>query len=167
MSVTLKGNSVKLIGKFLNIGEKAPDFLLVKSDLTEVSLQNFGDKIKVINIFPSIDTAVCATALKKFNQHFASHSDVILINISKDLPFALKRFCAAEGLNNVEVLSAFRSPFGQDYGVQLLDSGLKGLFTRAVIVINQKNTISYTQYVDEITSEPNYDAVIKTVEALA
>lgn len=166
MGTKLKGNPVSLIGKFLSVGVKAPDFSLLKSDLTEVSLDHFQGKIKVISIFPSVDTAVCALALKTFNQKASQYPKAVILNVSKDLPFALKRFCAAEGISAVETLSAFRSSFGKDYGIELADSGLKGLLARAVLVLDQHNQVVYSELVDDITSEPQYEAALTAIQKI-
>lgn len=166
MGTKLKGNAVSLIGQFLSVGEKAPNFSLLRSDLTEVSLESFQEKIKVISIFPSIDTAVCALALKTFNQKASQYPKAVILNVSKDLPFALKRFCAAEGISNVETLSAFRSSFGKDYGIELADSGLKGLLARAVLVLDQHNQVVYSELVEDITSEPQYDHALAAIQKI-
>lgn len=124
------------------------------------TLETFEGKKKVFNIFPSIDTPTCAASSRKFNEEASKLENTVVINVSKDLPFALGRFCAAEGLNNVETLSDFRSSFGDDYEVTITDSPLKGLLSRAVIVTDENNKVVYTEQVSEIANEPNYDAAL-------
>lgn len=158
-SVTLKGNTVNTVSDLPAQGSTAPDFKLVKQDLSEVSLADFSGQKKVLNIFPSVDTPTCATSVRKFNE-MASKDGVAVLCISKDLPFAQKRFCAAEGLDKVHTLSAFRSSFGEDYGISLADSGLKGLFARAVLVLDENNNVLHQELVSEIAEEPNYEAAL-------
>lgn len=160
-TITFKSDPVTTQGTLPQPGQTAPNFSsLVRSDLKEVSLQDYAGKRKVLNIFPSIDTGVCATSVRTFNQKAASLTNTVVLNISKDLPFALKRFCGAEGIDNVETLSAFRSTFAQDYQVELEGSPLKGLFSRAVIVLDENNQVLYTEQVPEITQEPNYNEAL-------
>lgn len=159
-TITLKGNEVHTIGALPSIGAKVKDFALVDSGLNVKTLQNFDGKKKVFNIFPSIDTPTCAASSRKFNEEASKLDNTVVINVSKDLPFALGRFCAAEGLNNVETLSDFRSSFGDDYEVTITDSPLKGLLSRAVIVTDENNKVLYTEQVSEIANEPNYDAAL-------
>lgn len=159
-TITFKSEPVTTTGTLPQAGQTAPDFHLVRSDLKEISLENYAGKRKVLNIFPSVDTGVCATSVRTFNQKAAGLQNTVVLNISKDLPFALKRFCGAEGIENVETLSAFRSQFSQDYGVELEGSPLKGLCSRAVIVLNETNQVIYTEQVPEITQEPNYEAAL-------
>ncbi len=164
MSVTaFKGNGVETLGQVPAVGSKAPDFTLVDNGLAEVNLASFSGKKKVLNIFPSIDTGVCATSVRTFNQKAAGLENTVVLNISKDLPFAQKRFCGAEGIENAPTLSAFRSSFAQDYGLELLGSPLKGLTARAVIVLDENNTVNYVEVVPEITTEPNYEAALAVV----
>lgn len=163
-NITLKGNAVHTIGTLPNKGEKAPDFKLVKIDLTEVSLDSYKGKRKVLNIFPSVDTPTCATSVRKFNQDAASLPNTVVLNISKDLPFALKRFCGAEGIANAEALSAFRSSFSQDYHCEMADSPLKGLCSRAVVVIDENNKVIHAEQVSEIANEPNYQAAMAVLK---
>ncbi|PWN67509.1 thiol peroxidase [Chryseobacterium oncorhynchi] len=159
-TITLKGNEVHTIGALPSVGTKVKDFALVDSGLNVKTLQNFEGKKKVFNIFPSIDTPTCAASSRKFNEEASKLDNTVVINVSKDLPFALGRFCAAEGLNNVETLSDFRSSFGDDYEVTITDSPLKGLLSRAVIVTDENNKVIYTEQVSEIANEPNYDAAL-------
>lgn len=158
--ITLKGNPINTVGALPSVGTKAPDFALVRADLSEATLATYAGKKKLLNIFPSIDTPVCATSQRKFNQMAAAKGGVAVLNISADLPFAQKRFCAAEGLQNVETLSTFRGSFGKDYGVAIADSVLKGLCSRAIVVLDADNRVIYTEQVPEIAQEPNYDAAL-------
>lgn len=159
-TITLKGNEVHTIGTLPAVGSTVKDFALVDSGLNVKTLETFEGKKKVFNIFPSIDTPTCAASTRKFNEEASKLDNTVIINVSKDLPFALGRFCAAEGLNNVETLSDFRSSFGDDYEVTITDSPLKGLLSRAVIVTDENNKVVYTEQVSEIANEPNYDAAI-------
>lgn len=159
--ITFKGNQINTKGELPKIGEKAPDFTLVRQDLSEVSLEGFKNKKKILNIVPSLDTGVCASSAKKFHDKLADYKDAIVVNISMDLPFAQGRFCKAEGLTQVETLSSFRSSFPDDYGVRITDGPLKGLCSRAVVVIDENNKVIYTEQVPEITQEPNYDKVLE------
>ena len=159
-TITLKGNEVHTIGTLPSVGSTVKDFALVDSGLNVKSLESFEGKKKVFNIFPSIDTPTCAASSRKFNEEASKLNNTVVINVSKDLPFALGRFCAAEGLNNVETLSDFRSSFGDDYEVTITDSPLKGLLSRAVIVTDENNKVVYTEQVSEIANEPNYDAAL-------
>jgi thiol peroxidase len=159
-TVTLKGTPFKTNSELPKVGAKAPDFKLVRNDLSEVSLASFGSKKKVLSIFPSIDTPTCATSVRQFNQQAASVPHTVILNISLDLPFAQKRFCGAEGITNCETLSAFRSQFASDYGVRLQEGPLLGLTARAVIVLDEDNKVLYTELVPEIANEPNYKAAL-------
>lgn len=159
-TITLKGNEVHTIGTLPSVGSTVRDFALVDSALNVKTLETFEGKKKVFNIFPSIDTPTCAASTRKFNEEASKLDNTVIINVSKDLPFALGRFCAAEGLNNVETLSDFRSSFGDDYEVTITDSPLKGLLSRAVIVTDENNKVVYTEQVSEIANEPDYDAAL-------
>lgn len=163
-TITLKGNEVHTIGALPAVGTTVKDFALVDSGLNVKTLQNFDGKKKVFNIFPSIDTPTCAASSRKFNEEASKLDNTVIINVSKDLPFALGRFCAAEGLNNVETLSDFRSSFGDDYEVTIADSPMKGLLSRAVIVTDENNKVVYTEQVPEIANEPNYDAALAALK---
>ncbi len=158
-SITLKGNAVQTSGELPQKGTAAPAFQLVKSDMSEVKLGDIAGK-KVLNIFPSIDTPVCATSVRTFNQRAAGKTGVTVLNISADLPFAHRRFCAAEGLQNVETLSAFRSTFARDYGVQMTTGPLNGLCARAVVVLDENNHVIHSELVPEIAKEPDYAAAL-------
>ncbi|RXM38348.1 thiol peroxidase [Chryseobacterium sp. CH21] len=163
-TITLKGSEVHTIGTLPSVGTTVKDFALVDSGLAVKTLETFAGKKKVFNIFPSIDTPTCAASSRKFNEEASKLDNTVIINVSKDLPFALGRFCAAEGLNNVETLSDFRSNFGDDYEVTITDSPLKGLLSRAVIVTDENNKVVYTEQVQEIANEPNYDAALAALK---
>lgn len=159
-SVTFKGTPAKTAGELPAVGSTAPAFSLVSRTLEEVSLETYAGKKKVLNIVPSLDTGVCATSTRKFNEKAAGRTDTVVLVISKDLPFAQKRFCEAEGIQNVTSLSAFRASFAKDWGVELLESPLKGLTARSVVVLDENNKVLYTELVPEITQEPNYDQAL-------
>ena len=160
----LKGNTVNIIGCMPAIGSEAPAFSLVKRDLGELSLEELTGKKVVLNIFPSLDTGVCATSVRRFNKEATGIENTVVLAISKDLPFAHERFCTTEGIENVIALSAFRNNlFGEEYGVIMASGPLKGLFARAVILIDELGKVAYSELVPEITQEPDYDAVMKVV----
>ena len=163
-SVTLKGTPVNTAGDLPKVGSKAPDFALVATDLTEASLSDLLGKRVVLNVFPSVDTSVCAASVKRFNEEASSLHNTAVLCVSMDLPFAQDRFCGAEGLGNVKTLSAFRNhSFGADYGLLLEDGPIAGLLTRAVLVIDESGVITYTELVPEITQEPDYTAALATL----
>lgn len=158
-TVTLGGNKVNLKGTIPALGSEAPAFTLVKSDLSDFSLQELKGKRVVLNIFPSLDTKVCALSVRKFNSMAAEMNNAVVLAISKDLPFAHARFCSTEGINNLIALSAFRNTkFGEEYGVAMSDGPLAGLLARAVIILDEKGKVIYVELVPEITTEPNYEA---------
>lgn len=160
-TVYFEGSPCHTYGSLPAVGEKAPCFTLVDSDMKEIRCNDFLGKKVVLNIFPSLDTPVCAASVRRFNAEAASVPDVQVICVSMDLPFAAKRFCTAEGIDNLIVASAFRSPlFVQKYGVQLVDGPLAGLLARAVIIIDGDLKVLYGQLVDEITTEPDYRAAM-------
>lgn len=165
MTTTFKGNAVQLDGTLIAKGNTAPQISLVKNDLSSFTLDDCKGKRVIMNIFPSIDTGVCATSVRKFNQFAASLPDTIVLCISRDLPFAQGRFCAAEGIENVVVLSDFRrtSTFGTDYGLQMADGPLAGLLARAVVVVAPDGKVSHVEVVPEITTEPDYEGALKAV----
>ncbi len=163
--ITLKGNEIHTIGDLPKNGSKAVAFTLVKKDLSEVGLDQYPGKKKLLNIFPSIDTGTCALALKSFFGKLATMDDVQLLNISKDTPFAFSRFTAENKMENAETLSAFRSSFASDYQLEIADGPLKGLCSRAVIVLDKDNTVIYSEQVSEITAEPNYEAALQALRA--
>lgn len=161
-----KGNPVTIVGEFVKVGEVAPEFTLVKGDLSNYTLKDGKGKYLILNIFPSLDTGVCATSVRKFNELAANMPDTVVLAISKDLPFAQGRFCTIEGIENVVALSDFRnaSDFGHKYGVLMSDGPLAGLFARSVVVINPEGKVIYTELVPEITQEPDYEAALKAVK---
>ncbi|HSR88313.1 MAG TPA: thiol peroxidase [Pontiella sp.] len=160
-SITLKGNPVSTVGDLPSVGSSAPSFSGVKTDLSECKLTDFSGQKVVINIFPSIDTGVCAASTRHFNEAASSLENTVVVCVSVDLPFALGRFCGAEGLDNVVPVSVFRNPeFGSGYGVTIVDGPLAGLLSRAVVVIDEDGTVVYTEQVPEITQEPNYEAAL-------
>lgn len=161
-TVTFKKDiTVNTSGQLPAVGSAAPDFTLVKNDLSEVSLKDLKGKTVILNIFPSIDTGVCAASVRKFNKEAAALSNTIVLAISADLPFATGRFCTTEGIENVEPASVFRSPeFAKAYGVLMLDGPLKGLLARSVVVVDADGKVKYTELVPEITEEPNYQSAL-------
>ena len=160
-SITLKGNPISTVGELPSNGSAAPSFNTVKTDLSACALADFSGKKVILNIFPSIDTGICATSTRRFNQDAASLENTVVICVSADLPFALGRFCGAEGLEAVIPVSTFRNPeFGTDYGVTITDGPLAGLLSRAVVVIDESGNVIYTEQVPEITQEPNYEAAL-------
>jgi thiol peroxidase len=162
--ITFKGNPVATIGDLPKVGSQAPDFTLVKNDLSPISKKDLAGKNVVLNIFPSIDTGVCATSVRTFNQKAASLPNTVVLCVSKDLPFAMKRFCGAEGIEKVTTASWFKGPdFGVDFGVTMLDGPLAGLFARAVVVIDATGKVTHTELVPEIAQEPNYAQAIAAV----
>ena len=164
-SITLGGNPINTSGTLPNIGTNAPDFKLVKTDLSLASLADFQGSRLVLNIFPSIDTGTCATSVRTFNAKASSLENTKVLCISRDLPFAQKRFCGAEGLENVINLSDFNTgSFGKDYGLEITDSVLAGLHSRVVIVLDENGKIIYTEQVNEIADEPNYEAALSALE---
>lgn len=159
-----KGNPIHTNGSLPKVGQKAPDFTLVKNDLSRASLSDYAGKKVVLNIFPSIDTGVCATSVRTFNQKASDLENTIVLCVSKDLPFANGRFCGAEGIANVETLSDFDGGvFGSNYEVQMVDGPLKGLLARSIVALNEKGEVVYTELVDDIVNEPDYDAVLKAL----
>ena len=163
-TITLKGNPIHTIGQLPRIGSIAPPFRLTAADLSDVGLDSFKGKKKILNIVPSLDTGVCAASARRFNAEAAKLDNVALLNISADLPFAQKRFCDSESLKNIVTLSTMRSPtFGKDYGVQIVDGPLAGLMSRAVLVLDADNKIIHSEQVPEIGQEPNYDAALAAV----
>jgi len=163
--ITLAGNEIHTSGELPAIGSIAPEFTLTDKSMLERSLKSFiGNKI-VLNIFVSIDTEVCALSVKRFNAEASHRPDTVVLCISADLPFALSRFCGAEGMENVVVLSCFRNKsFGEDYGVSIIDGPLNGLLSRAVIVIDETGKVVHTQLVPEIGDEPDYDAALSLLQ---
>ena len=157
--ITLGGKPVNTIGNLPAVGSPAPAFTLTGADLGAISSEQFRGKPVLLNIFPSVDTGVCATSVRTFNER-AAGSGLTVVCVSKDLPFALSRFCGAEGIENVTTASAFRDSFGEDYGLTITDGPMTGLLGRAVVVIGADGTVAYTELVPEIASEPDYDAAL-------
>lgn len=161
--ITLQGNPVNTVGDLPSVGSPAPDFTLTKTDLSDLTLNDLSGKTVVLNIFPSVDTPTCATSVRKFNEALSNLDGVEVVCVSADLPFAMQRFCGAEGLERVTNASVFRSEaFGKDYGVTIADSPLKGLMARSVVVIKD-GKVAHTELVSETADEPNYDAALKAV----
>lgn len=162
--ITLQGNEIHTNGNLPEIGSTAPDFVLVNKDLENVSLSSFPGKKKLISIVPSLDTPVCATSTKKFNDYAKDHEDTVILVVAADLPFAMSRFCGAEGVENVIPLSVMRSKeFSSDYGVLIEDGPLAGITARALMVLDQDNSVVYTELVSEIADEPDYDAAMQAL----
>lgn len=162
-TVTLQGNPFETIANLPEVGSAAPDFSLVKSDLSVVSLADFKGKKLVLNIFPSVDTGTCAMSVRTFNEKAASLDNTVVLCVSMDLPFALGRFCGAEGIDKVEAASGFRSNFGSDYGLAFKTGPLAGLYSRSIVVVDENGKVSYTQQVAETVNEPDYDAAIEAL----
>ena len=164
-TVTMGGNPVNVAGNFPQQGQAAPDFKLVGKDLKDVTLADFAGKRKVLNIVPSLDTAVCATSARKFNEKAAGLANTIVATISADLPFAMGRFCTAEGIQNVVPLSVMRGrEFLNNYGVELTSGPLAGVAARAVVVLDENNKVLHSELVSEIRNEPNYDAALAALK---
>lgn len=159
----LQGNYFNTRGSVPDLGSLAHDFTMVKTDLNEVNLSSFKQKNKILNIFPSIDTGTCAASVRNFNRMASDLPDTVIINLSMDLPFAQKRFCASEGIKNVEVASLFRSDFFKHYPIEFIDGPLKGMASRVVLIINEKQEIKYAEQVLEVSEEPNYDAAFSAL----
>lgn len=159
-TTSFKGSPVHTLGDLPAVGSAAPAFWLTKTDLNEITLADLAGRRIVLNIFPSLDTNTCAMSVRRFNELAAALDNTTVLGVSADLPFAAKRFCVAEGIENVVTASVFRSTFGADYGVTLVDGPLKGLLARSVVIIDTDGTVLYTQLVPEISIEPDYDKAI-------
>ncbi len=160
-TITLKGNPVHTTGELPAKGTKAPNFRLVRGDLGDATLLDFAGKVKILNITPSLDTSVCALSAKRFDAEAGRLAGLVVLNVSRDLPFAASRFCKTEGLANIVTLSDMRDrAFGRDYGVEMIDGPLAGLLSRAVVVIDGADKVVYTEQVPEIGKEPNYEAAL-------
>jgi len=157
--ITLRGNAINTLGELPAVGTRAPAFTLTGTDLGTVSNEQFQGKPLLLNIFPSIDTPVCATSVRTFNERAAAGGATI-VNVSNDLPFAQKRFCGAEDIENVTTASAFRDSFGTDYGITIADGPMAGLLGRAVVVIGADGNVAYTELVPEIAQEPDYESAL-------
>jgi thioredoxin-dependent peroxiredoxin len=159
--ITLKGIPVNTAGSLPEKGSKAPDFTLVRTDMSNLNLSELKGKKLILSISPSLDTSVCAMSARKFNTIAAGKDNVVVLAVTKDLPFASSRFCTTEGITNVVAVSGFRNKdFGKLYGVDIIDGLFEGLYARAIIVIDETGTIKYTQLVPEIATEPDYDAAL-------
>ncbi len=163
-AITLRGNEIHTVGHLPQVGTMAENFTLVANDLSEKSLSDYKGKFVILNIFPSLDTGTCSASVRAFNEKAAGMDNTVVLGISKDLPFASNRFCTAEGITNVITLSDFRSDFGNLYGVELADGPMRGLLSRAVIVVDPEGKIVYEEQVAEITHEPNYDAALAAIQ---
>jgi thiol peroxidase len=160
-TITHKGNTVHTVGELPTAGSKAPDFKLTRGDLSDASLADFSGKVRILNIVPSLDTGTCAMSAKKFNDEIKKLAGAVVLNVSRDTPFAQSRFCKAEGVDVVVPLSDLRDrSFGRDYGVELKDGLLAGLLSRAVVVVDAAGTVAYAEQVPEISQEPNYAAAL-------
>ncbi|MFY0631196.1 MAG: thiol peroxidase [Flavobacteriaceae bacterium] len=164
-SITLKGNAINTNGELPSVGTKAPDFQLTGTDLSKKSLADFNGSTVVLNIFPSIDTGTCATSVRTFNKSAASLENIKVLCISRDLPFAQARFCGAEGIDNVVMLSDFANgSFGTSYGLEIANGPLANLHSRAIVVIDANGTVIYTEQVPEIVDEPNYEKALASIQ---
>jgi thiol peroxidase len=163
--VTLKGNQIHTIGNLPEVGSSAPNFNLTKNDLSSSNLESYKGKKVVLNIFPSVDTGTCAQSVREFNTEASGLENTVVLCVSKDLPFAQARFCGAEGLNNVEMLSDFKDGnFGSNYGLSFSDGPLEALLSRSVVVLNEDGKVTYTEQVAETTEEPNYKAALEALQ---
>lgn len=164
-TVTLKGTPFQISGNLPAVGSLAPDFILTKTDLSDISLKDFKGEKLILNIFPSIDTPVCATSVRKFNEKAAALGNITVLCVSADMPFAHARFCGAEGIKNVVSVSDLRiKDFGEKYGIRAVDGPLKGLLARAIVVIDVNGKVAYTELVPEIAQEPNYDKALSAAK---
>tara|TARA_B100000959_G_C14526147_1_gene437492 strand:+ start:22 stop:519 length:498 start_codon:yes stop_codon:yes gene_type:complete len=162
--ITFQGNPINTSGELPQVGDKAPDFILVDSQLNDISLSTFKNMYKVLNIVPSLDTPVCQKSTKVFNEKINSIKDAVVLTISADLPFAMERFCSSESLTLIKSLSMMRSRnFAKDYGVLITDGPLKGITARAIVVIDKDDNIIHTELVNEIANEPNYENAMKCI----
>lgn len=160
-NITLKGNPIHTVGNLPEVGSQAPDFKLTKTDLSDVTLADFKGKRIILNISPSLDTSICATSVRKFNEEAVKLDNTVVLYASLDLPFAHNRFCTTEGIENVVSLSELHDRnFGESYGVRIVDGPMAGLYSRAVVVIDEDGKVAYTEQVPEIVQEPNYEAAL-------
>lgn len=161
-TIKFHGDPVNTRGSLPAVGSKAPNFTLTGKDLSNKSLSDFAGKKVLLNIFPSVDTGTCAAAMRKFNQEAANLENTVVLCISKDLPFAQNRFCAAEGIENVVVLADFKNgEFGETYGTRMMDGPLEGLHSRAVVALDEEGKVLYTEHVEEVSAEPNYAKALR------
>jgi thiol peroxidase len=162
--ITLRGNKIHTNGDLPKVGDKAPDFRLTDKDLKDCSLLTWAGKKKLISIVPSLDTPVCAMSTKKFNEHARHHPDTVILTVAADLPFAMKRFCGNEGLDNVVPLSMMRDKkFAEDYGVLITDGPMAGITARAIVVLSAEDTVKYVELVPEIAQEPDYETALRAL----
>lgn len=159
-NITLRGKTIETVGELPIKGKTAPDFNVVKADLSDANLKDYNGKRLILNIFPSFDTPTCAISVRKFNEAASNLKNTAVLCVSQDLPFAGARFCGAEGIEDVETGSTFRSSFGTDYGVEIKTGILRGLLSRAIVVIDESGKVIYTQQVPEIGEEPDYDSAM-------
>jgi thiol peroxidase len=165
-NITLGGNPVTTVGDLPKVGDKAPDFLLTKTDLSDITLKDLAGKKVVLNIFPSVDTPVCSASVRRFNTEINNFPNAVALCVSLDLPFAHSRFCEAEGLKDVIPLTELRDrEFGNNYGVRMVDGPLQGLLARAVVILNEEGKVVYGQLVDDIKNEPDYEAALQALAA--
>ncbi len=163
--ITLKGDPVHTIGELPKVGDKAPDFLLTKTDLSDISLKDVSGKKVILNIFLGVDTSVCSISLARFNEEIKKFNNALVIGVSMDLPFSHGRFCESNGVENVITVSELRNrEFGSNYGVRMIDGPLAGLFARAIVVIDESSKVIYTQLVSEITEEPDYEKALNMLK---
>ncbi len=162
--ITFRGNPIQTVGTLPAVGSPAPAFTLTGMDLSDVALGDFAGQNVVLNIFPSIDTAVCAASVRTFNERAAALEGTAVLNVSADLPFAMGRFCGAEGIDKVQSASAFRSEFGDTYGVKIAEGPLAGLMSRAVVIVDGDGVVSYTEQVPEIGQEPDYESALAALK---
>lgn len=164
--ITRRGTVVHTVGELPGVGTVAPPFTLTATDLSDLTQERFSGQRVVLSIFPSVDTGVCAMSVRAFNQRAAGLDNTTVVCVSKDLPYALNRFCAAEGISDVVVASAFRSDFGSDYGVEMVDGAMRGLLSRAVVVVGADGVVAYTEQVPDTGQEPDYDAALAALADL-
>lgn len=163
-TITLKGNPINTVGNLPKTGEKAPNFELITTDLSRKNLSDFSGSKLILNIFPSVDTGTCASSVRNFNKTVAALENTKVLCISRDLPFAQARFCGAEGIENVIMLSDFATgAFGKNYGLEVANSPMAGLHSRCIVIINENGNVVYTEQVAEIANEPNYEAALKAL----
>ena len=162
-TIAFKGKPVETVGELPAVGSVAPDFVLARQDLKNVTLQDYVGKKKLLNIFPSLDTKTCSLSVKTFHEKAGARDDLVVLHVSKDLPFAQARMCGTEGLENVETLSAFRSDFAKEWGVEIVSGPMTGLCSRAVVVLDEHNRVIYTEQVAEITHEPDYEGALASL----
>ncbi len=164
--ITIGGNPINTCGELPEVGKQAPDFVLTKTDLSDISLKDVAGKKAVLNIFPSIDTPICAMSVRKFNAEINKFENAVVLCISADLPFAHERFCGAEGLENVISVSELRNrDFGENYGLRITDGPIAGLLARAVIILDETGKVVYTQLVPEIKQEPDYEKALELLKS--